>query len=103
MKTKTQSLAVAQEILNQIKYFDRSALMAWGANNFIALPESKEFNSGIRFNVNGLVHVGIVMVQLRWMDDYTVSFLSKKGELVHKVEGVYCDMLVDVIDFVEGK
>ncbi len=100
---ETQSIAIASEILNQIKCTDRWALAAYGAKNFLALPESKEFQGGVRFNVNGLTHKGLVVVELRWVDDYTVSFLSKKGELVHKVEGVYCDILVDIIDWVEGK
>ena len=101
--TETQSLSIANEILRQIKCLDRSALMAWGSSNFLALPESKEFQGGVRFNVNGLTHKGLVVVELRWMDDYTVSFINKKGELVKQVEGVYCDMLVDVIDFIESK
>jgi hypothetical protein len=103
METQTQSLAIAKEILNQIRCLDRSALMAWGARNFIALPESKEFQGGVRFTVNGLTHQGFVTVELRYADDYTVSFISKAGELVHSVERVYCDMLVDIIDYVEGK
>lgn len=79
-------------------------LFNWhGAKNFLALPESKQYQGGVRFNVNGLKHKGLVMVELRWMDDYTVSFLSKKGEVKKKVEGVYCDMLVHILDWAEGK
>ena len=43
------------------------------------------------------------MIELRWVDDYTVSFLSKQGDVLRKVEGVYCDMLVDILDWIEGK
>jgi hypothetical protein len=103
MEATTHTMDIAKEILNQIKCTDRWALAAYGAKNFIALPEAKEFSGGVRFTVNGLTHKGIVMIQLRWVDDYTVSFLSKKGELVHKVERVYNDMLVSILDFVEGK
>jgi hypothetical protein len=102
MKMENQTLQIAQTIINQIKFTDRSALMAWGATKFIALPESKEFQGGVQFHVNGLVFQGIVKVELRWVDDYTVSFV-KKAELKNKIEGVYCDMLIDVIDFIEGK
>ncbi len=101
--SETQSLSIANEILSQIKCLDRAALMAWGAKNFLSLPESKEFQGGVRFNVNGLTHKGLVIIELRWLDDYTVSFISKSGELVKKVENVYCDMLVEIIDFIEGK
>jgi hypothetical protein len=100
---ETQSISIAKKILQQIKFADRSALMAWGARNFIALPENKEFQGGVRFNVNGLKHKGLVVIELRWLDDYTVSFLNNKGLKVHAVEGVYCDMLVDICDWVEGK
>lgn len=98
-----QTLEIAQTILNQIKYFDRVALMAWGATNMIAMPSSKEFQGGLRFRVNGLKFRGFVMVMLRWVDDYTISFLDSRGNEKKKVEGAYCDMLVDVIDWIEGK
>lgn len=103
METQTQSISIAAEVLNQIKYIDKWALGAYAAKHFIALPESKEFQGGVKFSVDGKKHSGYVIIALRWVDDYTVSFLSKKGELVHKVEGVYYDMLVSVIDYVEGK
>lgn len=101
METQTQSISIASEILNQIKCTDRWALAAYGAKNFLALPESKEFQGGVRFNCNGLSHKGVVMIELRWVDDYTVSFLSKKGELVKKFEGIYNDMLVNILDWIE--
>ncbi len=100
---ETQTATIANEIIRQINVIDRMALMAWGARRFQALPESKEFQGGIRFIVNGKKHKALVAVELRWVDDYTVSFLNMKGEVVHKCEQVYCDMLVDIIDWVEGK
>ena len=103
METQTATIEIANEIVRQINVIDRMALMAWGGRRFQALPESKEFQGGIRFIVNGKKHKGIVAVELRWVDDYTVSFLDMNGELVHKCEQVYCDMLVEIIDWVEGK
>lgn len=100
---ENQSIVIARTILNQITEFDRWALRAFGAQNFVALPESKEFQGGIRFDVNGLRHKGRVMIQLRWVDDYTVSFINKKNEVVKTFEGVYCDMLVNILDWLEGK
>ena len=99
---ENQSLEIAQTIIDQIKFADRSALMAWGATKFMALPESKEFQGGVQFKVNGLSFVGTVVVQLRWVDDYVVSFV-KNNKIEHSVSGVYCDMLVDIIDYVENK
>lgn len=100
---ESNTMSIAKTIINQIKYGDRMALMAWGATNFIALNESKEFQGGVRFKVNGLKFKGYVQVQLRWVDDYTISFIKKTGETVKQLEMVYCDMLVDVIDWIEGR
>jgi len=98
-----QSLSIAKTIIQQIQYGDRWFLPAVGATNFAALPESKEFQGGVGFKVNGLKHQGLVNIELRWVDDYTISFLSMAGEVIKQVEGVYCDMLVDVLDYCEGK
>lgn len=103
METISRTMEIAQTILKQIKYTDQSALMAWGARNFCAISESKEFQGGLEFQVNGLIHKGWVKIGLRWVDDYTVSFINQNREVVKTVEGVYCDMLIDVIDWIEGK
>jgi hypothetical protein len=103
METTSRTMEIAQIILDQIKYADRSALMAWGANNFCALIETKEFQGGLSFKVNGLTHKGWVKVCLRWVDDYTIVFINKNREVVKTFEGAYCDMLVPVIDWIEGK
>ncbi len=100
---ETQSLSIAKTILQQIQYADRWFLPAIGAKNFLALPESKLFSGGLRFACNGKHHIGIVEISLRWVDDYSISFISKSGDEIKSVEGVYCDMLVDVLDWIEGK
>ena len=100
---ESNTMDIAKTIISQIQYGDRAALLAWGATNFVALSESKEFQGGVRFKVNGLKFKGYVQVQLRWVDDYTISFLSKTGEVKKQVEGAYCDMLVEVIDWIEGR
>lgn len=97
------SIQIAQTIINQIKCSDRYALMAWGAKNFVALPESKEFQGGVRFKVNGLTFKGWVVVELTWLDEYKVSFMNSRAEVVKESSGVYCDMLVNIIDWVENK
>ena len=98
-----ETIQIAKIIIQQIKACDFWFLGAVGAQKFLALPESKEFQGGVRFKVNGLKHKGFVSIELRWADDYTIKFLSKTGEVVKTTEGVYCDMLVDILDWVEGK
>jgi methylaspartate ammonia-lyase len=96
-------MEIARTILEQIKYGDKWALMSYGATNFIALQETKDFQGGVIFKVNGLKHKGTVMVQLKWIDTYTITFLNNNGVAVKEVEDVYCDTLVDVLDYIEGE
>ena len=103
MATQEGTMEIAKTIMNQIKYADRSALMAWGARNFVSVSESKEYQGGLSFQVNGSTHRGWVTIKLRWVDDYTIIFTNKKREIVKTFDGAYCDMLVPVIDWIEGK
>jgi hypothetical protein len=96
-------MEIARTILEQIKYGDKWALMAYGATNYVALQETKDFQGGVKFKVNGLKHKGTVMVQLKWIDTYTITFVNNNGVVVKEVEDVYCDTLVDVLDYIEGK
>jgi hypothetical protein len=96
-------MEIARTILEQIKYGDKWALMAYGATNYEALQETKDFQGGVKFKVNGLKHKGTVMVQLKWIDTYTITFVNNNGVAVKEVEDVYCDTLVDVLDYIEGK
>jgi hypothetical protein len=100
---ENQSVQIAKTIIQQIKACDFWFLGAVGAKNYIALPESTEFQGGVRFKVNGLKHKGYVSIELRWADDYTITFLNRTGAVVKTTKGVYCDMLVDILDWVEGK
>ena len=103
MESTSKTMEIAQTILDQIRFTDKWALMSWGASNFSAINESKEFQGGLTFQVNGLTHKGWVKVCLRWVDDYTIIFINKNREVVKTFEGAYCDMLVPVIDWIEGK
>lgn len=100
--TKSEVMEVAKTVMSQIKYGDPYALMAWGAKNFAAISPSEEFQGGLAFQVNGLKVKGWVKVQLRWMDDYTIAFINRNRKVIKTVEGVYCDQLIETIDFVEG-
>jgi hypothetical protein len=50
------------------------------------------------FKPNGRNFKGFVCVTLGWDDVYQVHFISNSYKLTKSVEGVYFDMLVDVID-----
>ncbi len=103
MESTSKTMEIAKTIIEQIKYADKWALMAYGSKNFLALLESKDYQGGVQFQVNGYHHKGVVRIQLKWIDTYTISFLSKNGETVKEVEDVYCDMLIDILDWIEGK
>lgn len=103
MNRTSNTMEIAKTIMGQIISEDQNALMAWGATNFAALSESKEFQGGLVFKVNGLTHQGWVKICLRWVDDYTIVFINRNREVVKTFEGAYCDMLVPVIDWIEGK
>jgi hypothetical protein len=94
---------IAQTIINQIKYADVWFLPSIGATGFKFMDESKEFQGGLRFSCNGLVHKGYVEVLLKWIDTYTVRFIDLQNNVVKSVNDVYCDELVPVIDYVEGR
>ena len=98
---------IARTILEQIKANDVWALAAYGAKNFIAHNADNSKLGGVQFDVNGLNFKGRVIIELMFDDTYTITFgkLNVKYEWneIKKVEGVYFDMLVDVLDFIEKK
>lgn len=100
---ENKSIEIAKIIIEQIKALDRLALICYGAKNFIALPESSEFQGGVKFNVSGLNHKGYVKIELRWVDDYSITFVNRKDKEVKKLHGIYCDMLVEVLDWIENR
>ena len=97
------SVHIAQTILNQIKNLDKSALMAWGANSYCSLSQTKHRVGGLSFKVNGLTHQGWVTIELNWLDTYNVIFTNENRDVVKTFEDIYCDMLVNIIDYIEGK
>jgi hypothetical protein len=99
------SLEIANTILDQIRAADRAALMAWGANKFVALSEEKVGENfslgGIKFNVRGLKYTGTVVVRLMANDTYRIEIgRPYKGQFKTKmvVPEAFCDNLMDVID-----
>lgn len=98
---------VAKTIVDQIKAMDFSALMAYGARDFVCLTQDASRRGGLMFKVSGLRHKGWVEINLTWADVYQVKTSRvRKGERIYKDEQneVYFDDLVPVLDrFVEGR
>lgn len=97
------TMEIAKTILNQIKFGDRMFLMAVGATNFASLSENKERMGGLEFKVNGLVHSGWCKIELKFNDTYRIIFVNRKREIVKTVDECYCDQLIEILDYVEGR
>ena len=52
--------------------------------------------------MNGLHLKEWVKIRLTFMDEYTISFINRNREVVKVVEGVYCDELISVLDWIEN-
>lgn len=90
-------MSIAKNILEQIKAIDVWALGAWGAKELVAM------NDGLKFKTSGMVKwKGCVYIQYNEGQDlYDVIFAKiRKYEWKEqeRVEGVYFDQLVEVID-----
>lgn len=88
---------IATIIRDQIRTIDRFALGAWGAKDLVAMRD------GLKFKTSGMVKwKGYVYVKYdEGMDLYDVIFARvRKLEWVEdeKVEGVYAEDLVRIID-----
>jgi hypothetical protein len=93
-------MTIAQIIIHQINSLDKCALSAYGSTNFYLVQESSEFQGGLTFKVNGLHHKGQVSILLKWTDVYVVRF-SKNGVVLKENDEVYCDMLIEILDYIE--
>ena len=67
---------------------------SWGSTKYVALY------NGLMWHVEGYLHRGWLKVLYNeGTDAFDVYFLTNKKELVKKVEEVYIDNLIDVIDY----
>ena len=90
-------MSIAQTILSQIKGLDPMAMMAWGSKELVAMRD------GLKFKTSGMVKwKGYVYVQYdEGQDLYNVIFAKiRKYEWIEqeRVEGVFFDQLVKIID-----
>ena len=80
------------ETINLLKMYG-FRFWSWGANGFKNLD-----NKVLVFKVRGHHHKGYVCINLGWNDTYTVRLISTQGNEKFKQEGVYFDVLFDVLD-----
>lgn len=72
-----------------------SISMSWGID--CDTIESDE--ESIRFHVQGFLHTGTVEVRYNGGADlFEISLFDESGNLTEKIEDIYVDQLVDVID-----
>ena len=81
-----------KETLEVLKY-NRPIYWSWGVSNLINVE-----NKGLLMKVRGHHHKGYVFITLGWDDVYKVHIISTRGNIKETFEGVYFDMLVEVID-----
>lgn len=91
------STEIAKTIWGQINALDVFAMGAWGAKDLVAMRD------GLKFKTSGMVRwKGYVYVKYdEGQDLYNVVFgqvRKSEWKVVKTVEGVFADMLVDIID-----
>ena len=125
MSDNTRHFMIAETIRYQITTLDRMALWAWGAKDFVAIPEgqhkpaarmhglTKPILGGLHFRVNGKTFKGHVYVTLNASDEYDIqavtpirtnrkTFATSGGKLKVAMTGVYAEDLVNMLDsFIE--
>ena len=72
-----------------------NVLMSWGFSNPRSLPNNK----GLIFCVDGFIHKGYVRVEYNEGKDlFDIFLFNYQMTIVKKIDGVYFDSLVSVID-----
>ena len=66
-----------------------TTVFSWGAHDFESIPESEEGEGGLMFSVN---------VVLNWLDLFDVYLINQDDTLKEKIENVFVDSLINVID-----
>lgn len=88
---------IAQTIRQQIMALDPLALIAWGARDFVNTGDGFKFRSSGMVRWKGWVHVRYN----EGTDLYDIEFFRIRGVKMtvdKRVDGVYAEMLVDVIN-----
>ena len=94
MENKNYDMELAKYIWSILKN-DIMVMMSWGVD----MDTVKVISGGIQFHVQGFKHKGEVKIQLNeGIDLFEITLISEDGTIVKKIEEVYFDMLVSVID-----
>ena len=79
------------ELVNAIR---RSVkVMSWGCHAWTVYKKLV-----LRFKVEGNHHKGHVYISLNFMDTFDIHLTSTHGNIKKKIEGIYIDQLIDVLD-----
>lgn len=85
-------MEMAQYIISIFKHY-LPIVFSWGFSHPQPIPY------GLRFNVQGYIHTGLVeVVYDEGYDLFRVRTLNRNGSVKEEREGVYLDGLVDTID-----
>lgn len=91
-------ISIVMDLANYIFSILKSSriiMWSWGFSNPKALPN----NEGLIFRVNGFKHKGCVkVVYNEGMDLFEVILLDNQNNELQRIEDVYFDQLVDIID-----
>ena len=92
-------IELTQEDLDMEKYIysillsQPTILMSWGFES----PEV--IRLGLRFQVNGFLHSGLVEIRYNeGADSFDVYLLDNENQIKETIEGIYFDQLVELID-----
>lgn len=90
-------MTIAATIRNQIKSIDPWALGAWGAKDLV------DMGNGFKFKTSGMTGwKGYVYIRYNAGKDlYDIDFFRLRNYAAvydKKIEGVFCDQLVSIID-----
>lgn len=77
----------------QILSNNKAIFWSWGVSNMVNLQ-----NKGLLLKVSGNHHKGWVLVTLGWEDLYKVKIISNNGKVLNEYEGIFFDLLVEIID-----
>jgi hypothetical protein len=77
----------------QVLTHNKTIYWSWGVSRLTNVN-----NKGLLMKVNGHHHKGYVFIVLGWEDLYKVFFISTHGNIKDTKEGIFFDMLVEVID-----
>jgi hypothetical protein len=98
LRKNPHDLVIAKEILSQLRHFDPVALMAWGFKK----PSGDE--TSLSFRVNGMkVGHAYVTIILNGKDLYDIEVYkirSAQKKMIRRVEDVYAEDMIEVIDHI---